>query len=141
VGRVLRFSFPAGIVVSLATFAAYWLARSRHLALVEQRTAATLVALMLSLCVLTILALPLTWRKAVLVGFMIAGFVLLFPFAVVRKFYALQLPSGLLPETILIGVAGSVTLIATTVLLRRLGHGPATAPQAGVVTRGSPNEC
>jgi cation-transporting ATPase E len=125
VGRVLRFTIPAGVVVAAATFAAYWLARSHNLPLVQQRTAATLVALMLSLGVLVILALPLTWRRAVLVGFMIVSFVLLFPSGAVRKFYALELPAGVLGATILIGLAGIAMLIATTVLLRRLGHGPA----------------
>jgi cation-transporting ATPase E len=125
VGRVLRFAIPAGIVVAAAAFGAYWLARSDKLPLTQQRTGATLVALMLSLCVLVILALPLTWRRAVLVGFMIASFVLLFPSAAVRKFYALELPSKVLGATILIGLAGVAVLTATTMLLRRLGHGPA----------------
>ena len=33
----------------------------------EQRTAATLVTLILSLCVLALLAMPLTWRRIALV--------------------------------------------------------------------------
>jgi cation-transporting ATPase E len=134
VGRVLRFTIPAGIVVAAAAFAAYWLARSHNLPLVEQRTSATLVALMLSLAVLVILALPLTWRRAILVGLMIVSFVLLFPFAAVRKFYALELPTEVLGATILIGVAGVALLLVTTEALRRVGHGPAAASQA-VATR------
>ena len=124
VRRVLRFAIPAGVIVAAAIFAAYWNARSHNLPLVQQRTAATLVALMLSLCVLVILALPLTWRRAVLVGFMILSFVLLFPSALIRNFYALELPSKVLGATILIGLAGIAVLIATTAVLRRLGHGP-----------------
>jgi cation-transporting ATPase E len=127
VGRVLRFTIPAGIVVGAATFGAYWLAHSRHLPLVQQRTGATVVALMLSLCVLVILALPLTWRRAVLVGLMIVGFVLLFPSAMVRKFFSLELPTDVLGATILIGIAGIAALIAMTAVLRRLGQGPAPA--------------
>jgi cation-transporting ATPase E len=132
VGRVLRFTIPTGIVVAAATFAAYWLARSHDLPLIQQRTAATLVALMLSLCVLVILALPLTWLRAVLVGAMILSFVLLFPFAAVRQFYALELPTDLVGATLLIGFAGIAVIVATTELLRRLGHGPGTAIQARV---------
>ena len=49
VGRVLRFAGPAGLIVAAATFSAYALARARGLPLAEQRTAATLVALILSL--------------------------------------------------------------------------------------------
>jgi cation-transporting ATPase E len=132
VGRVLRFTIPAGLVVAAAVFAAYGLARSHNLPLPQQHTAATLVALMLSLCVLVILALPLTWRRAFLVGFMIVGFVLLFPFAAVRKFFALELPTEVLGGTLLIGFAGIAVLVVTTELLRRVGHGPAAASQTRV---------
>ena len=125
VDRVLRFTIPAGIGVAAAVFAAYWLARSHNLPLVQQRTGATLVALMLSLCVLVILALPLTWRRAVLVAVMIASFVLLFPSATVRSFYALELPTEVLGATILIGLTGVAVLVMGTLLLRLHGHGPA----------------
>jgi hypothetical protein len=121
---VLRFTIPAGIIVAAATFGAYWLAHSHHLPLVQQRTGATVVAVMLSLCVLVILALPLTWRRTVLVSLMIGGFVLLFPSAAVRKFFALELPTDVLGATILIGVAGVAALVVTTAVLRRLGQGP-----------------
>jgi cation-transporting ATPase E len=126
VPRVLRFTIPAGIVVAVAAFIAYALARSRNLPLVQQRTAATLVALMLSLCVLVILALPLTWRRVILIVAMIGSFVLLFPSAAVRKFYALELPTEILGTVILIGVGGIAALLVTTELLRRAGHGPAS---------------
>src|SRR5215469_6113898 len=96
VGRVLRFAIPAGAVIAAATLAAYVLARAIGLPLVQQRTAATLVTLILSLCLLVLLAVPLTWRRIVLVGAALAAFVLLFPVRVVRRFYALELPrSGL----------------------------------------------
>ena len=127
VGRVLRFTIPAGIVVAVAVVAAFWLARSHNLPLVQQRTGATLVALMLSLAVLVVLALPLTWRRAILVGLMIVSFVLLFPSAAVRTFYALEPPTKVLGETLLIGFAGIAVLLVTVVLLRLLGHGPAAA--------------
>ena len=41
-----------------------------------------------------LLAIPLTWRRILLVAAMIAGFVLLFPLPAVRSFYALELPHG-----------------------------------------------
>ena len=66
--RVLRFAVPAGTIIAAAAFAAYALARARGLPLVQQRTAATLVTLILSLCVLVLLAAPLTWRRIVLAG-------------------------------------------------------------------------
>ena len=136
VGRVLRFTIPAGTVVAAAVFAAYSLARSHNLPPAQQHTAATLVAVMLSLTVLVILALPLTWRRAFLVGFMIVGFVLLFPLGQVRKFFGLELPTEVLGGILLIGLAGIVALVVTTLLLRRLGHGPAATTQARVLLPG-----
>lgn len=88
---MLRFAIPAGSIVAAATFAAYALARASGLPLVQQRTAATLVTLILNLCVLVPLAMPLTWPKIMQVGAALAGFVLLFPARAVRGFYALEL--------------------------------------------------
>jgi cation-transporting ATPase E len=130
VGRVLRFAIPAGTIIAAATFAAYALARARGLPLVQQRTAATLVALVLSLCVLVLLAAPLTWRKIILVGAALAGFVLLFPVSQVRTFYALQLPRSGLALTLLIAALGAAALAAFWVISRRRGRGPpAVAPR------------
>ena len=110
VGRVLRFTIPAGIAVAISAFAAFWLARAHDLPLTQQRTAATIVTMMVGLGVLVILALPLTWRRGLLVALMIAGFVLLFPFEAVRGFAALDVPSATLLPTLLIGVGGLVLL-------------------------------
>ena len=110
VGRVLRFTIPAGIAVAISAFAAFWLARAHDLPLTQQRTAATIVTLMVGLGVLVILALPLTWRRGLLVALMLAGFVLLFPFEAVRRFAALDVPSATLLPTLLIGVGGLVLL-------------------------------
>jgi cation-transporting P-type ATPase E len=110
VGRVLRFTIPAGIAVAIPAFAAFWLARAHDLPLTQQRTAATIVTMMVGLGVLVILALPLTWRRGLLVALMIAGFVLLFPFEAVRRFAALDVPAATLLPTLLIGVGGLVLL-------------------------------
>ena len=127
VNRVLRFVIPVGLIAGGSIFAAYALARSRGLSLIEQRTGATLVALMLSLTVLVLVARPLTWRRALLVGAVTAGFVLLFPFRAVRSFYALQLPTRILAATLLIGIAGMALMITAWVLTRRLGRDPDAA--------------
>jgi cation-transporting ATPase E len=122
VDRVLRFAVPAGLIVAASVFGAVALARSRDLPLVEQRTSATLVALMLGLTVLVLVALPMTWRRVLLVGSVTIGFVLMFPFAFVRKFYALELPSGVLGLTLGIGLAGMALLITAWKVSRLLGH-------------------
>jgi len=75
---------------------------------------------MVSLCVLALLAWPLTWQRVLLIGLLIVGFLLLFPLELVRSFYALTLPYAVLTEILLIGVIGSVVLIAVWALLRRL---------------------
>jgi cation-transporting P-type ATPase E len=125
VGRVLRFTIPAGFIIAAATFAAYALARARGLPLTEQRTAATLVTLILSLCVLALLAMPLTWRRIALLVAALAGFVLLFPVPAVRTFYALELPRGAIGSTLLIALLGAAALAGFWVLSRRQGPGPA----------------
>ena len=109
---MLRFTVPAGLIVAAATFSAYALARARGLPLTEQRTAATLVTLILSLCVLAMLAMPLTWRRIALLIAALAGFVLLFPVPAVRSFYALELPHGAIGSTLLIAALGAAALAA-----------------------------
>ena len=111
-GRVLRFAIPAGAIIAAAAFTAYALARAAGLPLIQQRTAAVLVTLTLSLCVLVLLAIPLTWRRIVLVGAALAGFALLFPLPAVRDFYALQLPRGDLKTTLLIATLGAAAVAA-----------------------------
>src|SRR5204863_413680 len=81
--------------------AAFGLARANDLPLVQQRTGATIVTLIASLTVLVILARPLTLRRALLVASMIAAFLLLFPIAWVRDFYAFTLPRDVLGGTLL----------------------------------------
>jgi cation-transporting P-type ATPase E len=125
VGRVLRFAGPAGLIVAAATFSAYALARARGLPLAEQRTAATLVTLILSLCVLALLAMPLTWRRIALLIAALAAFVLLFPVPAVRTFYALELPHGAIGSTLLITALGAAALTGFWVLSRRKSRGTA----------------
>jgi cation-transporting ATPase E len=124
VGRVLRFTVPAGLIIAAATFSAYALARARGLPLDQQRTAATLVTLILSLTVLALLAIPLTWRRIALLVAALAGFALLFPVPAVRRFYALELPHGAIWSTLLIAALGAAALAGFWALSRRPGRGP-----------------
>jgi cation-transporting ATPase E len=108
--RVLRFAFPAGAIVAAAAFAAYWMTRAAGLPEVQQRTAATLVTLILSLAVLTLLAMPLTWRRILLVVAAVGGFALLFPVPALRRFYAMDLPRSELGLTLLTAALGTAAL-------------------------------
>jgi cation-transporting ATPase E len=127
VTRVLRFAIPAGCIVAAGTLAAYLLARAVGLSLAQQRTTAVLVAFILSLCVLVLLAIPLTWRRTLLIGAALAGFALLFPLPAVRGFYALELPRSGLGITLLIAAAGAASLAAFWVNSRRRGRRPRPA--------------
>ncbi|MFY9614855.1 MAG: HAD-IC family P-type ATPase [Candidatus Dormiibacterota bacterium] len=118
VGRVLRFVIPAGVIVAGTIVGAFWLAHSRELPINQQRTAAAIVTLMCSLTILVVLAMPMTWRRALLVGLMIAGFVLIFPIQAVRNFAAMELPASVMTETLLIGAAGVVALAVGLSLVR-----------------------
>jgi cation-transporting ATPase E len=119
VDRVLRFAVPAGIIIAGATFTTYAVAHSRGLPLVQQRTAATIVTLALSLYVLVLVALPLTWRRVLLIAGVVAGFVALFPLTFVRRFYALELPHGMLAVSLLSVALGVALLTALWVVLTR----------------------
>ncbi len=128
VGRVLRFAVPAGAIIAASAFATYVLARGDRLPLVQQRTAAALVTLTLSLWVLVLLAIPLTWRRVLLVVTMVAGFALLFPLAAVRGFYELDLPDGYLGTVLLIAAASAIALTAVWQFLRQRGRGREDRP-------------
>ena len=80
--------------------------------------AATLVTLILSLCVLVLLAVPLTWRRIMLVGALLASFVLLFPVPAMRRFYELQLPHSGLATTLAAAALGAAALGAFWVFSR-----------------------
>ena len=130
VNRVLRFAIPAGCIVAAATFAAYALARAAGVSLLQQRTAGLLVAFVLSLCVLVLLAIPLTWRRVLLVGAALAGFIVLFPLRVVRGFYALELPRSGLAVTLLIAGIGVAALAGLWTISHRRGRRPRPAARS-----------
>src|SRR6266702_867220 len=122
--RVLRFAVPAGSIIAAATLTAYALARAAGLSLGQQRTAAVLVAFILSLCVLMLLAIPRTWRRMLLVGAALAGFAMLFPLPAVRGFYALELPRTELGFALLIAGIGAASLAGFWAISRRRGRPP-----------------
>ena len=127
VSRVLRFAIPAGCIVAAATFTAYALTRAAGLPVVQQRTAGVMVAFVLSLCVLVLLAIPLTWRRVLLVAAALAGFAMLFPLTAVRSFYALELPRSGLGVMLLITGVGAALLVGLWVISRRQGRWPRPA--------------
>ena len=128
--RVLRFAIPAGCIVAASTFTAYALARAAGVSLLQQRTAGLLVAFVLSLCVLVLLAIPLTWRRMLLVAAALAGFVMLFPLPAVRRFFALELPRSALGSTLLIAGIGVAALAGLWTISHRRGRRPRPAARS-----------
>jgi cation-transporting P-type ATPase E len=110
--RVLRFAFPAGIVVGTGVLIAYALARTGDGGTLDQhRTAAAIVLIALSLVVLGLVIRPITpWRLG-LVALMGGLAVLAFALPVGRRFYELHRPPDApLTEVVVVAVAGAALL-------------------------------
>lgn len=114
VRRVVQFAVPAGTIVAGCTLGAAWLTSAAGHSPGEQQTAATLVALIVSLAVLTVLARPFTRWRVLLIGLVAAVFPLLFVSRIAREFYGLQLPMPVLPQLLLVGSIGAVLVALTT---------------------------
>ena len=93
VGRVLRFSIPAGIVAATATFAVYEvLRRDSGVSLEEARTGATVTLLAVGLVVLAKLARPLVPWKIGLVAAMGLSYLVVLNVGFLAEFFALEMP-------------------------------------------------
>jgi hypothetical protein len=77
--------------------------------------------------VLVLLAIPLTWRRVVLIVAALAGFVMLFPLPAVRSFYALDMPASQLGITLLAAGSGAAALVGLGVVSRRGSRRPSRA--------------
>ena len=123
---------PSGCIVAVAAFAAYVQARAAGLPLTGQLTTATVVTLILSMCVLIRQAVPLTWPRALMIAALLAAFALLFPLPVVRDFYGLAPPGGNLWATLLIAALGIVALSVSWRVWPRRDRGAGRAHPAGL---------
>ncbi len=96
VGRVLRFTLPAGVIVAGATFAAYALIPGvSRSSLAEARTVATVTLFAVATVVLWQVARPVSLGRRVLFGATIGAFVVVSILPPLRAFFALQpLPAG-----------------------------------------------
>ena len=124
IDRVLRFTIPAGIIVAASVMSVYLFARAQSLTLVQQRTAATIVGLMLSIAVLVLLALPLTWRKLVLVVAVCGGFLGILVVRPLRTFYSLDVATAQLGVVVTIGALGVAAMAVFWLVSRQLGRAP-----------------
>jgi cation-transporting ATPase E len=91
-GRVLRFSVPAGVVAGLAALAAFGLSRSRGgLDLAEARSLTTVTLLAIGLVILATVSRPLRPWKVLLVAAMGAGYAVILAVPFLRNFFQLQI--------------------------------------------------
>lgn len=129
-GRVLRFTVPAGALAAVATFLAYYLAKEEPgVSLEEARTTATMVLLWIGFLVLSIVAAPFTRPRLLLVWSMPALFVLVMLVPPARHFLALEVPP-LIVWLAGLGIAGLVWSSARLFIPpeRPVGSGSARPP-------------
>ncbi len=90
-GRVLRFSIPAGAIAGIATFGAFELSR-RHagIDLDQARTLATVTLLSIGLVILAVASRPLRAWKLALVVAMALGYVVVFAVPWLRNYFELD---------------------------------------------------
>ena len=93
-GRVLRFSLPAGAVAGAATFALYEIVRRLDgVSLDEARTSATMTLLGIGLVILLLISRPLRPWKVGLAAAMAASYGSAMAWPFLREFFQLDVPS------------------------------------------------
>jgi len=131
VRRVLRFAAPAGLVSGAASFASYSVARLESGGRLEvEQTCAMVTLFAVSLWVLTLVARPFAWWKALLVAAMIAVFLLAALLPLGRRVFDLHFGTWQQTATAL-AVAGCAAVVLE--LLWRFGHGRSPSGKPGDV--------
>ena len=93
-GRVLRFSLPAGAVAGAVTFALYEIVRRLDgVSLDESRTSATMTLLGIGLAILLLISRPLRPWKVGLAAAMAASYGAAMAWPLLREFFQLDIPS------------------------------------------------
>ncbi|KWT61327.1 magnesium-transporting ATPase [Streptomyces albus subsp. albus] len=124
VRRVMRYAVPSGLIIGLAAFATYLLARSHYDgpdALPAETSAATLTLFLSAMWVLAIIARPYTWWRIGLVLAMALGFLIVLVVPWLQNFFDLKLVGTTMPwAAVGIAVAAAVLLeVAWRVMGRR----------------------
>ncbi|MFI9354585.1 HAD-IC family P-type ATPase [Streptomyces lydicus] len=100
VRRVMRYAIPSGLIIGVAAFATYLLARAYYSgpgALSAETSAATLTLFLAALWVLAIIARPYTWWRVTLVAAMGAAFLVVLVTPWLQHFFALRLVGTTMP--------------------------------------------
>ncbi len=119
-GRVLRFTIPAGVAAATASFAAYAVCRATPGSTQIQASSAAMLALVVvGICVLILAAWPLDrWRLLMTVA-VTAGIVLPFASSFARRFFSVQLPAASVLLATGAVTAGSIVALTVFLLVRR----------------------
>jgi cation-transporting ATPase E len=119
--RAMRFAIPAGVVITGAALAAFFLLRDSGHDLAAARTGTTIVTACLSLAVLAALARPLVSWRGVMVLALACAFAAVFTLPWLREQLALVLlPQDLLWLCLAIAAAGFGVLLAAWFAVSRL---------------------
>ena len=113
-GRVLRFSIPAGVAAAVATFVVYEVARqTSSVELSEARTLATVTLLAIGLIVLVVVSRPLRAWKLALTGLMAISYAAVMLIGPLRRFFELELPPAWLwgPAALAVLLAGALIVM------------------------------
>jgi cation-transporting ATPase E len=106
--RSLSFAIPAGIVVTAALAVYSWLSTSAGIGQPELRTGATLMLTIIGLWILVVLARPVTILKALVIGAMMIGLILVYSIPIVSDF--LQLTDPGLTTALLVMVISALAI-------------------------------
>nr|WP_055507624.1 HAD-IC family P-type ATPase [Nonomuraea pusilla] len=104
VPRVLRFAVPAGVLCAGAVLLSFWAVHTGTSTLVEDQTSAVITLFLTTWWVLVLIARPLTWWRAGLVGAMAVLFVIALSIPFVQDFFALQ-PDDAVNDLIAVGIS------------------------------------
>ncbi|MEV4178375.1 HAD-IC family P-type ATPase [Nonomuraea sp. NPDC049709] len=104
VPRVLRFAVPAGVLCAAAVLLSFWAAHKSAATLLENQTAAVITLFLTTWWVLVLIARPLTWWRAALVGSMAVLFAIGLTLPFIREFFALE-PGNLSNDLTAVGIS------------------------------------
>ncbi|MFC7592322.1 HAD-IC family P-type ATPase [Nonomuraea antimicrobica] len=119
VPRVLRFAVPAGVLCAAAVLLSFWAAHRGVSTLLEDQTAAVITLFLTTWWVLVLIARPLTWWRAGLVGAMAVLFAIGLTLPFVREFFALE-PGDLGNDLTAVGIS-IVAAVMISVAVRLAG--------------------
>ena len=101
VSRVMRFAVPAGVIVTIATFACYLLVSGTYAdaSKAQAASAALITLIVVMLHVLSVVSRPYEWWKLLLIAASVTGYVVLFTWSWTQALFVLDLSNNLATAT------------------------------------------